>query len=217
MRIEAILFAFFSSNLTAYDAKQASTYLNFFTATPMRPQPPDRHTIYSLLNHLTLHFYSILYAAPNSSDTLAASQPLLDLANRLLAAWNTWLTGLSSDVNHHGEMYPQPTVFAWANGLDGILHPNQPKDVPTSVWSARSASPWNLVGQPAVPLVEQDHPLVSSFQAAIRPIRDRFVSELGWLIGRTVSFSPLLTTTESVLQQHLKQSGWGVSWNRPNV
>ena len=128
-----------------------------------------------------------------SSEALATNNPLLDLANLVLSTWNSWLSGLSDEVNKHGGMYPHSMVVVWADGLDELAS-----------WTAR-----DRVGRPGSGPAGQfasrphsnehgtNHPLVTSFQSAVLPMRNRFVAELGWLAGRNIPQSIATPVTQN--------------------
>lgn len=104
---------------------------------------------------------------------------MLDLGNLVLDAWKTWLTGLSEDVNGRGGMYPHSTVKVWAGGLDDLASGTIEKDL-----AQRSAAPWRIPTLAPSNTHDPCHPLVTSFQSALLPLRHRFHTELGWLTGR---------------------------------
>ena len=91
---------------------------------------------------------------------------MAQLGNAILKAWEEWVAKLSEEVNQQGGMYGQYQVSRWALGMDQI--------------SGRQEL-WGPDGETAA---NERHPLVLAFKRAVEPIREKFMSELGWLIGR---------------------------------
>lgn len=82
-------------------------------------------------------------------------------------------------------MFPSSTVQTWSNNLDALANAPGPGQTPQQ---AASSFGWGSYPQPTA-AAETPHPLVDSFRGAMAPIRDRFVTELGWLIGRHAALS----------------------------
>ena len=153
--------------------------------------------MYILLHALTLHAYRILHVAPSSSDALASCKRLFDVVDRLVSAWTSWLSELSTTVNQGGGMYPQGMVKTWGDGLDSLAFPDWSSV--TSSGRGGSASIWaQRMTSTASDGRESDHPLVESLRCAILSFRDRFISELGWLVG--------LHGRKSTIAEHLPDS-----------
>jgi hypothetical protein len=135
---------------------------------------------------------TLLRLIPSSAQT-APRGPLLRIGEAILPAWNAWLSNLSDEVNNRGEMYPHSLVSSWADNLDSLANANA-ASVPQAASSGWSASTWSSPltstwGAPTANPTQPSHPLVDAFVSAVKPIRDRFLTQLGWLIGR----QPVLT------------------------
>jgi len=160
---------------------KASTYLSFVTSPPHTSTPPDPQAIQSLLYALSTQITYILRLIPSSANTSTGpSGALLSLGKTVISSWTTWLSTVSTEVNQRSGMFPNSTVQTWSNNLDTLAN------APTQSQASQHApSPfgWGSYPQPTA-AAETPHPLVDSFRGAMGPIRDRFVTELGWLIGR---------------------------------
>jgi hypothetical protein len=134
-----------------------------------------------LLQGISTHVIYLLRLIPPGSDTnTGTTQTLLDLGKRVINAWTNWLNNVSAEVNQQSGMFPHSIVEGWAFNLDTLA--NIPAYTPSSGgfgWSCPQ------------PTSEPSNALVDSFRDAMRPLRDRFTNELGWLIGRhpTTPFS----------------------------
>jgi hypothetical protein len=154
--------------------KAASTYIKFFTAP--RDSAPEPNTIFNLLHALTTHALQILALVP--ADTPPNARPFLDLANLVLSNWTLWVNALAEEVNSSGGMFAAGMVSTWADGLDSVTRTPPTPSTPTHASALSSwASPISMPAHPAT-----ENPLVDGFRQALRPIRDRFFNELGWLV-----------------------------------
>lgn len=82
-------------------------------------------------------------------------------------------------------MYPHSIVSVWADGLDNLSEGNLASTLGASnlSWSGGGSAWGNVVRSAADPRAT-DQVLVTSFRSAVSQIRNHFVSELGWLVGR---------------------------------
>ncbi|GFZ43656.1 hypothetical protein JCM24511_01376 [Saitozyma sp. JCM 24511] len=160
----------------------ASTYLSFFSSPSNQLATSTLHTF---LSALTAHILTLLRLMPSSAQT-APRGPLLRLGETILPAWDAWLSNLSDEVNNRGEMYPHSLVSSWADNLDSLANAASVPQAASSGWSASTwSSPLTSTwGHPTANPAQPSHPLVDAFVSAVRPIRDRFLTQLGWLIGR---------------------------------
>ncbi|KAK4684118.1 hypothetical protein P7C73_g6084, partial [Tremellales sp. Uapishka_1] len=159
--------------------KISSTYVHFFSAPPNSTQQPTDPTIlFPLLHTLTVYVYSLLLLIPTEPTHPSTATPLLDLANLVLTTWTHWISALSTEVNQRGGMYPHPMVNSWSEGMDRLANGE------ISIWQTTAT----------------ESPLVFSFRSAFIPIRDRFVNELGWLIGRRPVGGDATSDTGHLLQ-----------------
>ncbi|WVF70350.1 hypothetical protein IAT40_005140 [Kwoniella sp. CBS 6097] len=173
--------------------RTASTYIRYFTSPTIgssSTQPTDIQSLFILFHPLTTQLYYLFRLIPPSST----SNSVLDLAKLVLTGWTTWVDTLSREVNGSGGMYPHSVVTQWADILDQLTlgTTSDPSPSPTSFgWSAPqqpasmhwSSSNISLGAAPAastIPPSAFEH----SFQQAMKPVRDRFNTEVGWLIGR---------------------------------
>jgi len=125
-----------------------------------------------LLNTLSTQITFLLrLIPPNANTNLGPTQTLLNLGKTLITSWTTWLNAISAEVNQRAGMFPHSTVENWIHNLDTLAN------TPTHNGGFAWAHP-----QPSAP--EGANALVDSFKGAMGPIRDRFINELGWLIGR---------------------------------
>jgi len=125
-----------------------------------------------LLNALSTHIAYLLRLIPPSANTnLGPTQTLLNLGKTLISSWATWLNTISLEVNQRAGMFPHSTVETWIYNLDTLASSTQPS----------GGFGWGY-SQPVAQ--ESSNALVDSFKSAMVPIRDQFISEMGWLVGR---------------------------------
>lgn len=161
---------------------QASTYISFFTSPNASNASIDPQSIQHLLQGISSHIIYLLRLIPPGSDTnLGTTSSLLQLGKRVISAWTKWLDTVSAEVNQRNGMFPHSMVEGWAYNLDHLVDQS-------STPSQSGAFGWS-----PQPTVEMSNVLVNSFRDAMRPLRQRFTTELGWLIGRrsgsTAAFS----------------------------
>lgn len=149
---------------------QASTYLSFFTTSNKTPSDP--HTTQQLLQTITTDILLLLaYVPPDTSTDQTPIKQLLDLAKSLLERWTTWISDVSREVNQSGSMFPHSLAVQWADGLDAVATAK----LPCHSWMDISSE------------AQMDNHLVSSFRQALGPLRQKFYTELGWVIGRPMT------------------------------
>ncbi len=203
---------------------QASTYLHYFTTSTSTDH--NRINIQPLLFAITSAIYKILSLVPTSTNNPnaltstestninhpASAKPVLDLANVSLSKWGQWIETLSREVNQLGGMYPHSSVTTWIEGLDELANPSTTistnNNNMASLNNSETISRWRTTSHSHVQDTTQNHPLVMFFREAFGPVRDKFLSELGWLVGRQPShLTPTLDFGEST-QSNL---GWSPS------
>lgn len=171
---------------------QVSTYIKCFTSSNQQPAI-DCPTLFLFLESHTRHLLTILSYIPSSSQLDGSTPPpaslVLDLAKLSLTIWSSWVSDLSSDVNDKGGMYPHSVVTHWNDTLEQLVV--GPPSLSSSVLPPSNASARGSHWLSSTPLTAgANQPaklLVSSFQEAFTPIRDQFVSQVGWLVGRQPS------------------------------
>lgn len=164
-----------------------ATYIKCFTSANQQPAI-DCPTLFLFLESHTRHLLTILSYIPSSSQLDGSSPPpaslVLDLAKLSLTIWTSWVSDLSSDVNDRGGMYPHSAVAHWNDTLEQLVGGIPSPSIPSASNAPGTGSHWSsstplTAGNPSPAKL-----LVSSFQEAFIPIRDQFVSQVGWLIGR---------------------------------
>ncbi|KAK8866044.1 hypothetical protein IAR55_001195 [Kwoniella newhampshirensis] len=166
--------------------RTASTFIRFITTRAPGASTVDSQTLFSLLHPVTSHLLSILALIPHSSQPASGSQSsapidtVLDLAKLLLSTWNSWLLDLSSEVNEQGGMYPYSVVVQWANVIEQFASGDS-----VIVSEPPVVAHWSTSSTPLQNLRQDIQPLESSFRLAFVPIREQFVTRVGWLIGRS--------------------------------
>jgi hypothetical protein len=175
---------------------QATTYLSIITSPPnLASTPPDPQSLQTLLNALSTQITYLLHLIPPSANTnLGTTQTLLNLGKTLITSWTTWLDTISTEVNQRAGMFPHSTVETWIQNLDTLAN------VPTQ---QSGGFGWGYP-QPVIQ-GESSNALVDSFRGAMAPIRDRFINELGWLVGRRS------TNAFGSGMQAISTSSWGQS------
>lgn len=160
---------------------QASTYINYLVQPQSSASDYDLQAVQTLLFTLSIHIYTLLRLVPGNTDMGhgTVTHSLLELGKSLVNHWSNWLSKLAAEVNQRGGMFPSSTVEVWANNLDTLASSSRPQ-------STFSPFPSNLFQSANN---EPEHQLVTSFRSALVPLRDRFASELGWLIGRRPAFT----------------------------
>ena len=155
--------------------RQATTYLSFITCPPSaRPISPEPQTVQMLLHALSTQITYLLHLIPPSANTnLGPTQTLLNLGKTLISSWSTWLNAISAEVNQRAGMFPHSTVENWIFSLDTLAQA-----------PAQQSGTFGWGHPQPVPASQAANALVDSFRGAMAPIRDRFINELGWLIGR---------------------------------
>ncbi|WWC86381.1 uncharacterized protein L201_001257 [Kwoniella dendrophila CBS 6074] len=149
--------------------RTASTYIRYFTLTT---QPPlGTESIFTFLQPLTFYLQALLQNVPANAP---ATNAVLELAKLVLSIWTRWLDFLAVEVNQRGGMYPHSAVTHWAEVLDRLVAKDQPFSNSAQHWSLSSSQP--TVSENSVAFDE-------SFRQALLPVRDRFVKEMGWMIG----------------------------------
>ena len=169
--------------------RTASTYVSFFTSPPSKAsQPLDPQTLQTLLYIITSNVYSLLHLVPPGIQIGTPSvKSLLDLGILIVKSWIDWVAGISVEVNQNGGMYPRSLVEGWATNLDAVAqYRSLTTVVPTSYEN--------------VPLATS--PLVESLQSALAPIFDKFIAEVGWLIGRNVAYQGSSPHSANSFPQH---------------
>ena len=122
--------------------------------------------------------YLVRLIPPSANVDMGTTRKLLDLGKSVITSWISWVSALSAEVNERSGMYPHSTVQNWASNLDSLANaPSSATSTPTSA----PFSPWLSYPQPSA---ETSNAMVDSFRSAMIPVRDRFMAELGWLIGR---------------------------------
>lgn len=153
---------------------QASTYLTFFSSS-FGARSSDPQIAQTLLHALSTQIIYLLRLIPPTSDVNSGTTSvLLELGKRVITSWTSWLQALSIEVNQRSGMYPHSTVEVWASNLDSLANASTTTQPSTPTFG------WTMPQQHS----ESSHALVDSYRDAMKPIRDRFVNELGWLIGR---------------------------------
>ncbi|OCF33935.1 hypothetical protein I316_04280 [Kwoniella heveanensis BCC8398] len=181
--------------------RTASTYIRYFTSPPTKPsnssQSVDFQSLFVFFHPLTNQLYHLLRLVPSSST----SNGVLDLAKLILSSWTTWVDTLSREVNGSGGMYPHSLVTQWADSLDQLTSGTTsgafsssatPTQTPTFGWLTPQQSPaahhWSSSSfsgsVAAAGSTSSPSAFEQSFQQALKPVRDRFNTEVGWLIGR---------------------------------
>ncbi|EAL21742.1 hypothetical protein CNBC4440 [Cryptococcus deneoformans B-3501A] len=175
-----------SNNIEVY-CRTVATYIKCFTSANQQPAI-DCPTLFLFLESHTRHLLTILSYIPSSSQLDGSSPPpaslVLDLAKLSLTIWTSWVSDLSSDVNDRGGMYPHSAVAHWNDTLEQLVGGIPSPSIPSASNAPGTGSHWSsstplTAGNPSPAKL-----LVSSFQEAFIPIRDQFVSQVGWLIGR---------------------------------
>ncbi|ADV21044.1 hypothetical protein I315_02178 [Cryptococcus gattii Ru294] len=180
------------SNHVEVYCRTVSTYIKCFTSSNQQPAI-DCPTLFLFLESHTRHLLTILSYIPSSSQLDGSTSPpaslVLDLAKLSLTIWSSWVSDLSSDVNDKGGMYPHSVVTHWNDTLEQLVV--GPPSLSSSVLPPSNASARGSHWLSSTPLTAgANQPaklLVSSFQEAFTPIRDQFVSQVGWLVGRQPS------------------------------
>ncbi|OXG75456.1 hypothetical protein C349_06035 [Cryptococcus neoformans var. grubii Br795] len=176
-----------SKNVEVY-CRTVATYIKCFTSSNQQPAI-DCPTLFLFLESHTRHLLTILSYIPSSPHLDGSSPPpaslVLDLAKLSLTIWSSWVSDLSSDVNDRGGMYPHSAVAHWNDTLEQLVSgiPSAPS-VPSASNAPAAASHWSSSTLLTAGTPPPSKLLVSSFQEAFTPIRDQFVSQVGWLIGR---------------------------------
>ncbi|WVQ62064.1 uncharacterized protein L199_000199 [Kwoniella botswanensis] len=154
--------------------RTASTYIRYFTSNTKSPL--EAESIFAFLHPLTTYLRTLLSVVPVNAPP---NNPILDLAKLVLTIWDLWLKSLSAEVNQRGGMYPHPVVTNWAETMDRLTSKSA-----TSAWdSSHHTSHWSLptsrpANQDSSPSFDE------SFRQALEPLRNRFLTEVGWMIGR---------------------------------
>ncbi|WVQ97557.1 hypothetical protein IAU59_004671 [Kwoniella sp. CBS 9459] len=174
--------------------RTASTYIRYFTK-PSPNQSLDLQSLFVFFYPLTNQLYYLLRLIPSSST----SNTVLDLAKLILSSWTTWVDSLSREVNGSGGMYPHSVVTQWADALDQLTSGNSanhsalspaPNHTSTFGWStaqqpASSMQHWSSSSFSSVATpTSAPSSFEQSFHQALKPVKDRFNTEVGWLIGR---------------------------------
>ncbi|WVQ82655.1 hypothetical protein IAT38_004787 [Cryptococcus sp. DSM 104549] len=175
--------------------RTATTYIRYITSPTQKSVITDLSSLFSFLQPLTQHLLLILALIPSSSPSTPsqgtpasptpATTSVLDLAKLILSTWTEWVTSLSTDVNQKGGMHPHSIVSHWAETLDQLAAPAPPPAV-NSVFSQPASTHWSSSswGNPAQGQAQGEAALVVSFREAVGNVRDQFVGQVGWLIGR---------------------------------
>ncbi|WWD17755.1 hypothetical protein CI109_102196 [Kwoniella shandongensis] len=168
--------------------RTASTYIRYITSTSPGATAIDPQSLFALLHPLTTHLLFLLALIPSSSpfgNGIQSATPgnvVLELAKLILSKWNTWILELAAEVNDRGGMYPYSVVIQWADTLDHIV------SGPSTSSSDQSIVPHWSSSSSTVQSPEPDsQSLQPSFREAFVPIRDQFLTRVGWLVGRSRS------------------------------
>ncbi|WVW82437.1 hypothetical protein I302_104447 [Kwoniella bestiolae CBS 10118] len=152
--------------------RTASTYIQFFTSNAKPPL--EAESIFAFLQPLTTCLQTLLSVVPVTSPP---TNPVLELAKLVLSIWTLWLTSLSAEVNQRGGMYPHSVVTTWADTMDRLTSKST-----TGQWDANHSAHWSLPS--SRPANEDRTSFDESFRQALMPLRERFLTEVGWMIGR---------------------------------
>ncbi|OCF73938.1 hypothetical protein I204_05786 [Kwoniella mangroviensis CBS 8886] len=152
--------------------RTASTYIRYFTSNAKSPL--EAESIFAFLHPLTTYLRTLLSVVPVNAPP---NNPILDLAKLVLTIWDLWLKSLSAEVNQRGGMYPHSVVANWAETMDRLVSKNI-----TNAWDSSPMSHWSL--PTSRPASQNSTPFDESFRQALEPLRNRFLTEVGWMIGR---------------------------------
>ncbi|ORY33740.1 hypothetical protein BCR39DRAFT_518954 [Naematelia encephala] len=187
--------------------RMAMTYLNYFASSTGSGSAPDPQTIHSMLRATTLHIYSLLIYIPSPDSDIPSAKPLLDLAKSTLSSWTAWVSALSQEVNQRGGMFPHTSVSAWADSIDLLAGNTLAQQ---QHWSGGGGGTFSLTAWPSSSSSSNDHPVVLSFRSAFAPVREKFINELGWLVGRQGNGPPIPSVPPPAMN-------FGQSWARTAV
>jgi len=127
----------------------------------------------------------------NNPSTLNPRDPLMSFLPALFNQWHLLITRLSNVVNQNGSILSAEMLRNWFKTLDSLV--NMASEVPSAY---------------GVSVNYKDKDSNSVGRKASETIRDRFVKELGWLIGIRVS-APLQQSPASV--DHAGRTGASLS------
>ncbi|EIW72504.1 hypothetical protein TREMEDRAFT_58676 [Tremella mesenterica DSM 1558] len=151
-----------------YFCRMCTTYLEIFT----KHSPTGLEKTYDILALLSSSFLQVLsLSPPPPSHAQSPSTPIERFGLSLIRAWSTWVSNLSENVNRRGGMFPHSTVSGWLGTLDTLAGQHA-----VNSWSSGAGT------IPVVPGI--GHPTVRAFREAMEPIRQKFITDLGWLAGR---------------------------------
>ncbi|WVO17270.1 hypothetical protein L204_104962 [Cryptococcus depauperatus] len=160
-----------------------STYVQYALSHPQKGAIGTQ-ALFTFLQPITFHLIAILALIPSPARLDQSSLPcpaplVLNFAKMLLSAWSSWISELSSDVNDKGEMHPHSTVTHWAETLDQVALGSFIGQTVT----ISSMGHWSS-STPDSGLPQRESALVVSFREAFSSMRDEFLAQVGWLIGR---------------------------------
>ncbi|KAG8957367.1 hypothetical protein FRC00_004076 [Tulasnella sp. 408] len=88
---------------------------------------------------------------------------------RLVAEWSAWVTQIDRDVNHMGKMHRDEVVKGWERGLDELVEVEEQMLRSLQQHQQSSNGEGSSNGNVSI---------------GMRGIRDRWVQQVGWMIGR---------------------------------
>lgn len=91
---------------------------------------------------------------------------------RLVAEWSAWVTQIDRDVNHFGKMHRDEVVKGWERGLDELVEVEE-QMLRSLQQHQQSNNASNGEGSS-----------IGNVSIGMRGIRDRWVQQVGWMIGR---------------------------------
>lgn len=171
-------------------SKLLLSYMSYFSSTPAeRPpsapgqsnsaagaQPPQRQPAvplhptetFTFLQNVTSH---VLRMPPLTIAEL--TRPADNVVfPRLVAEWSAWVTQIDRDVNHFGKMHRDEVVKGWERGLDELVEVEE-QMLRSLQQHQQSNNASNGEGSS-----------IGNVSIGMRGIRDRWVQQVGWMIGR---------------------------------
>lgn len=179
-------------------------------------QPLNPTTIFSFLYTLTLSVRKLECSLPrapvafrrndsqaqqpsiNNPSTLNPRDPLMSFLPPLFNQWHTLATRLSTTVNSSGRMLSADLVRTWFRNLDELVNVSPP----VAAASEQTRSLFTLTAPDIPPYPEGTNAMVG--RRACEGVRERFVKELGWLIGVRNAPQPEMPTPSPSLRQTLQ-------------